>query len=331
MNSKAQILFLKRLSFLLSSGRSIHESLKLCISGEKPKFQEKILPLITSVQEGKLFSDSLKQHKFLKDSFSIQIICLGEQTGSLASAVDLASLELENKRVLFNKLVSSLLYPICVVGGTFIIALALVFFIFPKVVPIFLGLGVKLPLSTRIMLWTVSTVIDHWILTGIAELFFIFCAGYILKKHNWRIPLVKRLWLSRVFRIIGLTTQSGMPINQSVAFCAETLSEPHYKKALKLVATEVGEGKKLGLVLGHHHQLFPPMAASFIEIAEQGGSLSEALLYLSSFYQSEVEMMTKRLTELIEPALMIILGLCIGFVGVSLITPIYGITNHVYH
>lgn len=331
MNSKTQILFLKRLAFLLNAGRSLHQSLLLSSSSEKGKLKIQVESLAVSVGEGKLFGVSLLSHKFLTDGFSLQIITLGEKTGELKEAVSLAATELEAKRNLHNKLIGSLLYPLCVVSGTLFIALGLVLFIFPKVTPVFLGLGVKLPFATRVLMTSIDLVTVHWFLSLASAVIVVMSGYYLLRRFNWRIPLVRNIWLSRTLKIIGLTSKNGMPIDACLEFCAETLKEQHYKTALKHMVDKVKEGEKLSVVLSTQPFLFPPLVTSFVSTAEMSGTLSEALLYLSAFYQGEIEMMTKRITELIEPVLMIVLGLCIGFVGVSLITPIYGITNHVTH
>ncbi len=244
---------------MLSSGHSLHQSLMLSMAGENLKLQAKIKPIITAISEGKPFAESLRQSKVIDDNFSIQIIALGERTGSLANSVELASSELSSKRTLYNKILGSLLYPMCVVSGTLLISLSLVFLIFPKVLPVFSGLGVKLPLSTRILMWSIGICVKHWFLVCLGLLIFIFVSAYLLRKHNWRIPLVKNLWLARSLQIIGLTTKVGMPIDQSILFCAETLSEPHYKKALNNFVGRIKEGEKVGKVFSGESKLFPAL------------------------------------------------------------------------
>jgi type II secretory pathway component PulF len=326
---KEQIFFLKRLSFLLASGHSLYQSVLLIedLHDKRSKNYQKLLELIAG---GHLFSEALSDCLIVTDLFAIQLIALGEKTASLPHAVATAVEEIERKRLFANKLIGALLYPVCVVCGALSVSLALVFFVFPKVIPVFAGMGVALPLSTRILIGSITLVLQHWIMFIIFSLACCYGVWRLFRAQGWRILFIRYIWLSRILRSIGLVIEAGLTLDQGILFCAETLKQKQYSAVLRQFSDEVKKGKSIGELCTGQPFLFPPLIGSLVSVAERSGTLAKALLYLADFYAGEVELVSKKMTELIEPVLMIFLGLFIGFIGVSLIAPIYGLTQHVY-
>ncbi|MEK7536070.1 MAG: type II secretion system F family protein, partial [Patescibacteria group bacterium] len=213
--------------------------------------------------------------------------------------------------------------------------------IFPKITPIFQSFKTQLPLPTRILIATSNFLIHNggWLLLGlvIASVLYFF----LLRVHVFhlfvdrillRLPLFGRLSqyynLANTSRTMGLLLRSDMGIVSAFRIVTKSSRNLVYREALERIANEVTKGQKLSLQLTHNPKLFPPIFAQMIIVGEQTGNLPTSLTYLSDMYEEEINDLTKNLTTLIEPVLMIVMGIVVGFIAISIITPMYGITQH---
>lgn len=128
-------------------------------------------------------------------------------------------------------------------------------------------------------------------------------------------------------RILGMLLKSGEKIVQAVSITADASSNLVYKKALREAVVEVQRGKTLYAYFEEHEHLFPPTVSRMIEVGEKTGNLDNNLAYLAEFYENEVDEVTKNLSGILEPILLVVMGVAVGFVALAIITPIYGITQ----
>lgn len=340
---KEQIFFIKRLSFLIKAGIPVLESLNIINDQTKSGSQKNILSsVIVDVSNGQYLSVSLAKHKKSFGEFTINIIGFGEATGILSENLEYLAEELKKKQELKKKIIGALIYPVIVLSATFAITGFLMLYLFPKITPIFQSIGAGLPLSTRIIMnssvflknygfYLVSIIVT--IIIGITILVkknkkFHYLFDSLIIKTPFLGGIVRQYNLSNSTRTIGLLLKSGISISEALPITSKTLSSLVYKKEFENLSERIRKGDQMSSYLKEKPKLFPSISTQIISVGERSGNLSNSLIYLSQMYESEVEDFTKNLSNMIEPFLMIFMGLLVGFIAISIITPIYSITQH---
>lgn len=340
---KEQTLFAKRLSFLVKAGVPLIESLHLIRKQTKSKAKVKVYDrIIKDVANGQFLATSLSKYTNLFGEFTINLIRVGEHSGVLSQNLSYLADELTKKHALKRKVIGALVYPIFITVATLGVTGLLTVFIFPKIMPIFISLHVDLPLSTRVLL-AVSKYLQVWgVLTIVLFAMFIvallavrariervrFWGDYILLRLPLAGSIARSYNLANFSRTLGLLLKSGIHVGEALAITAETTPNLVYKQAYMRVVHSVNKGEQISRALEREQNMFPDLLSHMISIGETTGNLIGTLVYLSELYEGEVEEYTKSLSSAIEPVLMIVMGLLVGTIAVSVITPIYDITQH---
>lgn len=331
------------MSFLMKAGVSLRESLLMIREQTHKKRYAAILDaVINHVSNGKNLSTSLARFKNIFGNFTISIIGFGEQSGILSENLEYVADELEKRNALRKKIISASIYPIIVTIATLFIVIFLIVYLFPKIMPIFRSINMDLPFSTRIVI-SVSNFIIHYGLISILFLVVIFTVIFVLLKKNQafhfyfdafllKIPVIGKMIrdynMANFTRTFGLLLKSGISVAEALPISARTTANIVYKRELKILANIVNRGAKISTHLAKRRKIFPEIVTQIISVGEHSGNLSGSLIYLSEMYESELDDFTKNLGNMVEPILMIIMGVLIGFIAISIITPIYGITQH---
>jgi type IV pilus assembly protein PilC len=337
-----RILFTNRLSLYLRSGISITTALSLIVENAATTQTSGVYShILKEVTRGRSLNQALRIFPKSFDLFEINTITIGERSGTLAQSLSQISLLLSRKKKLKRKIVSALIYPFIIVLGTICVTSFLTLFAFPKIIPLFKGFHTALPLSTRILI-ALSEGIKHygWYLFCIS----ISCIGgliYASRKEPvrkrihaliLRIPLIRSLikdyYLSLFGRTIASLLTRGVSLVEALALTRSGIKNSSYHLAFEEIELLLSRGQKLSHGMERYPHLFPSMAVQLVSVGETTGSLSESLMHVSDFCEENLEHTTASLTTLIEPVLMIIMGLIVGFVALAIITPIYGITQN---
>jgi len=340
---KEQVHFAKRLSFLIGAGVPMLESLHLLKKQSKSSGLRHVYgEIIHDVTNGSFLSTSLQKYERFFGPFAINIIKIGETGGVLTQNLNYLADELKKKEELRKKVVGALIYPVFITIATLLLSGMLTVFIFPKVMPIFQSLNVDLPFTTIVLL-AVSNFLSVYGLHLIAGIIlFIILFRIALKyieplrffTHHiiLRLPLVGHLTkyynMSNFCRTLGLLLKSGVNVVEAVTITGDTMANLVYKRECERMSKVVVKGERISTYIEGRPKYFPDFTGHLIAIGETSGSLSESLVYLSEMYEGDVSDMTKNLSNAIEPVLMIFMGLIVGFVAVSVITPIYEVTQH---
>ena len=340
---KEQMLFAKRMSFMVKAGVPIIESLTLIRTQTKsPKKAEVYDAIIHDVNNGQYLSTSLAKYSRLFGDFAVNLIRVGEESGILSQNLAYLADELQKKDALNKKIKGALIYPAVITVATLGITGVLTVFIFPKIMPIFSSMHIKLPLSTRMLI----VISDFLRLHGFLIIFLLILAtiGLVMVKNRvakvqifldgllLKIPFVGRMAtsynLANFCRTLGLLLSSGIQLTDAMTMTAQTTGNLVYKEALAVVTKSIMKGEPISRSLAALPALFPDMLAHMVSVGETTGNLSTTFTYLSELYEAEVEEQTKNLSQAIEPVLMVIMGVLVGFIAVSIITPIYAITQN---
>lgn len=336
-----QILFAKHLAVMIRAGMSILDGLRLLKKQTRSRSLKKIIDqLVADVSNGQFLSASLERFRGIFGDFAINIIRVGEAGGILHDNLNYLAQELEKRRELRRKVLSSLLYPIIIVILTITVTGLLTLYIFPKILPVFKSLNIALPITTRILIVVVEVLLRYglYILGGAIVAIILFLI--LLRVPTFRLiahqvllylPLFGRISrnynTSNFCRTLGLLLKSDVKVVEAVAITADTLGNLVFRAELKHISVQIAKGEEIAPHLEAKSHLFPPMVAQMVALGEQTGNLSETLIYLSEFYEKEVDETTKNLSTVLEPLLMVTMGAVVGFVAISIITPIYEVTQ----
>jgi len=343
-SQKEQILFAKRLGFLMKAGVPILESLLLLKKQIKSKSANKIFEqIILDVSGGQFLSGSLAKLNGTFGDFAVNIIKVGEQSGILSQNLDYLAEELKKKQQMRRKILGALFYPIFIVAATLVLILVLTVFVFPKVLPIFSSVNLNLPFSTKILIFASGFLIKF----GLSLLLALIAAAavfiFLMKRPGFKMfierlilktPLAgsisQNYYLSNFCRTLGLLLKGDARLDKAIRITAGATENLVYRNELENAAGFVDKGGKISEYLESRPGLFPDMLSHMVAIGETAGNLSETFLYLADMHETEVDELTKNLSVLIEPVLMVFLGLLVGFVAISIITPIYAVTQKLH-
>ncbi len=342
---KEQSLFAKRMSFLVKAGVPLVDCLNMIRAQTKSKAKGRVFDMvIDDVNNGQFLATSLGKHRRMFGDFAINLIHVGEQSGILSQNLAYLADELQKKETLRKKVIGALVYPIVITIATLGITGVLTVYIFPKILPIFASLNVTLPLSTRILI-AISNFLTNdglWLLLGVivlagslAYLKFRFQkVQYFFDRSSLKVPIfgsmLQNYNLANFTRTLGLLLKSGVQLTDSMVMVAEATPNLAYRKAFENIATSIVRGEPMSRELARDPALFPDTLRHMVTVGETTGGLSDTLLYLSEMHESEVEEATKNLSSTIEPLLMVVMGCLVGFIAVSIITPIYEITQSLH-
>jgi type IV pilus assembly protein PilC len=343
MSLKEQMLFAKRLAFLTRAGVTILEGLHMIEEQAQGKRYGKIVRAISQdIQEGSSLSRSLGKFPKMFGEFSINIIHIGENSGSLSDNLEYLAEELKKRNDLKNKVISAFIYPAVITVATIGITAFLMLYLFPKLMPIFNSLKMELPLTTKIVI-AISVFLQQWGLIALIVCIVLCVAVIVVRRYSYKarnvidkvlltLPVVGVLLrtfnLAVDMRTLGLLIRSGTPITPALHLVAKTSHSTVYRQHFENLSEVVGRGEQMSTYMKTQKKDFPPLLTQMVSVGERSGSLSTSLEYLATMYEIEMDDYTKNLASMIEPALMVIMGLVVGLIAVSIITPIYGITEH---
>jgi len=335
------MLFARHLEVMIKSGMQILQSLEILKKQTKSKAFNTILDqLISDLKNGHFLSAGLERYKNVFGDFFINLIKVGETSGTLAENLQYLTEELKKKDELNKKIKGAMVYPIIIVVATLGITSLMTFVIFPKILPVLRSLNVELPLVTRVFVKISTFMIAYgvWVFGGI---FALAIALFLVL----RIPSVRFRWhrimislpyvgtMSQTINIIsfsrtvGLLLRAGIRIVEALEITSSTMTNLVYRKELKNVAEGVRKGDQMSKYFMENPKIFPAIFSQMVVVGENTGKLDESILFLADFYESELDESTKAMSNFMEPVLLLFMGLIVAFVALAIITPIYKITQ----
>lgn len=337
----AQLVVLSRsLSVMLASGMPIVEALDIARDSANGKLKKILEQLITSVESGRSLSASMGDFPHIFSDLYRSTVQVGEKSGRLEENMTYLADQLEKERDLIVKVRGALIYPVVILAAALVMGVGIVYFVFPKLIPLFSQLNVELPWTTRLLIWSSTMIRDYglWILAGVG----IFIAlGLWLKRKPFARPyvdgwwlkvpvvrgLIKHMILARLSRTLGTLLKSGIHIDEAVRITQASVQNYHYEEALEKIAVQVDRGGRLSESLSDQEVLFPKMVRRMVRVGERSGKLDQSWLYLAEYYEKEVDAAAKSLPSALEPMLLLGIGLGVGFLALAIMSPIFSITG----
>lgn len=335
---KDKMMFAKHLGVMLSSGLSIPRALNVISGQTKSRRFRKILAKIEEdVKTGNTLADSLSGSGAF-DDLSVNMIRVGEVGGSLEEVLALLADQLEKEHNLLSKVRGAMYYPSVIFVVMIGIGIAMMTYVVPQLTSVFSDVEATLPASTQMIINVSSFMAAHKLLVLFLFVFAVFGLVFFFKtKFGKRvsaflflkIPIVKNTAIkvnnARFARIYSSLIKSGVPVVESLKIISETLTNRYYQDAFRKFMVEVQKGKPLHEELATFPKLFPMLVVQMVEIGEETGKTVEILGDLAHFYEEEIDQVTKNLSSIIEPVLMVVIGAAVGFFAISMLTPIYSV------
>ena len=338
------VIFSRQLATMVEAGIALVSVLDILSQQiENKGFGRVIARLRDDVEAGSSFSQALAKHPRIFSQLYINLVKAGESSGMLDDILNRVAGYLEKTASLQRKVKTAMVYPAAVVS----IAIGITTFLLVKVVPTFQGifdmLGGSLPLPTQILI-ALSNFIRHWLLLGIIGVIIlgIAFARYIKTEQGrfmfdsfmLKLPIlgdiIKKVSVAKFARTLSTLVKSGVPILSSLEIVAKTAGNKIVERAVEESRRSVREGKNLAEPLSKS-PVFPPMVVRMISVGEQAGELEKMLTKIADFYDEQVDAAVSGLTSMIEPLIILFLGVVVGGIVLAIFMPIFKITEIIGH
>ncbi|MBI4434425.1 type II secretion system F family protein, partial [Candidatus Uhrbacteria bacterium] len=329
------------LRVMLRAGISLSRCLEsLGSHAEQRRVGEILGVLRASVERGESFAERLTTYPGLFPPVVVELIRAGEATGTLEPALTEAAAHLRKTHELRSRVRGALMYPSIVLSAMVVLGVGVVVFILPRLLDIFRGVTVPLPLPTRVLLALSDAIARHGIVVGAAVVAIIAALiaaarsdpgralSHRIILHLGRLGRIAReVNVARIARTLSGLLRTDIPIVRSLELTAATLTNVHYRAAITDAAAVVARGGTLRDALEHHRGLFPPTVIQMVAVGEEAAALDRLLTDVANFYEEDIDLSLRNLTTIIEPLLMLVIGAAVGFLAVAVLQPMYTVAQ----
>ncbi len=334
----------RQLGTMLMAGLEINEALDIVCDQLKGGGRRVLRAVQQETLAGNPLAQSMARYPHVFPASLVAAVRAGEQAGVIAENLVHAAGGLERERELKAAIRGALYYPLIIISMSVVLGAVLSFFVLPRIVPILKGLHVELPLTTRALIAFTDFISRHGWATGGVMLGSALFIWWILRQRVVKpfshqvllvLPILGKISresnLAHFSRTLSTMLKSGLSVNEAMSITGESLPNYVYRQSAAVISGRLQSGESISAVMGGYKKLFPRQVLSLIRVGEKSGRLEEELAHIGKIYESEVDRAAKRLTIIIEPLLLIAIGLAVGLLALSIITPIYKITGNLYH
>lgn len=342
IGAKDYAILCRQLYAMLGAGVPIIQSLNILRAQIKKKnLRIAVDNVYEDVQKGQVLSEAMKRHKSVFSELMINMIEAGEMSGSLDSVLERLSYHYERESKIESKVKSAMIYPAILTLVAISVIVFLLTFVMPTFVGMFEGSGVPLPLPTRILIAMSNALKTYWYLFLFGTVGVIIAAIQYVGTTNGRrvydgfklkIPVIKdlnqKIISTRFARTLSTMLSSGIPLIQALENIERIIGNKVVAEGLQQVRTDVQRGSDLAGPL-NRIGLFPDMVSSMVHVGEQSGTLDDILKKTADFYDEEVETDFQRALSMLEPILILFMGVVVGFIVISMMMPIFDLSSTV--
>lgn len=329
--------FTRHLHTFIDAGVALDQAIKIAAEQvTNKKFKKVLWNIYENIVKGKTLNSSLAGHKKYFSPYFISLIKLGEESGRLDNVLGQLLEQQEKDYELITKVRGALIYPAIIIVAVIAVIIFMMTFVVPTISSILVDYGGTLPLTTRILIASSNFVLAYGLFLLPALVAFIIGLVLAIKtpKGKWYfeeflfiMPIIKKLNkefnLARFTRSMSGPLLSGVSIDKALQLTADTCQNSHYKKSINEAIKFIHRGIPLSEVLQAYPKLYPPNVRRMIEVGEKTGKFDHMFSKLAIFYEKSVANAFANLSSVIEPFLIIFLGLMVGFIAVSILTPIW--------
>jgi type IV pilus assembly protein PilC len=336
-----KINFARNLGAMLEAGLALSRALSVLERQSKKKGMKSVLAdIMAEIDKGNTFGDSLERHNKIFSQLFISMVRAGEQSGTLSDSLKAIATQMESTYLLERRIRGALMYPAVIITAMVIIAILMFIFVIPVLMDTFAELNVKLPATTQFVL-NVSNLIQHqglWVILvvivgSIAFSWWSRTTSGRSTVHSalLKIPvigvLVQEVNTARTARTLSSLLSSGVDVVEAMGITTSVVQNVHFRAVLDKAKESIKRGEVMSKVFVESTKFYPVFFAEMMSVGEETGKLSDMLLGVAHYYESDVEQKTKDMSTIIEPFLMIVIGTAVGFFAVSMISPMYSLVN----
>jgi type II secretory pathway component PulF len=333
--------FTRQLSTMITAGLPLTDALNLLKAQSSTAFSNIIGAVLLDVQSGISLSVALAKHPKVFGKVYIALVKAGEAAGVMEKVLNRLADTAERGREFKGKVVGAMIYPVIILVGMVAVMLMMVVMVIPKMKDLYADFGEELPFATKMILAVSDFTINYWwvLLAGTAGLVFLVRSALTSKTGQeiwgrWIFklpvmgPLVRQTVLSEFTRTSALLLSAGVSVVESLRIVSESVGNVVVEKDIRRIANQVEKGFPVSISFSES-EIFPPIIGQMVAVGEETGKLDDVLEKISHYFESESEQKIKGLTTAIEPIILMVMAVGIGFLLYAIIMPIYGITNKV--
>jgi type IV pilus assembly protein PilC len=340
VSTKEMAVFTRQFATMIDAGLPLVQCLDTISKQAENKYLKEVLThVMQDVESGSTLADAMSKHRKVFSNLYTNMVEAGETGGALDDILERLAVHIEKADALRRKVKGAMTYPLVVLGVALGAAVFMLVFIIPTFARMFSDFGASLPLPTRIVL-AVSYVLRTfwWALGGaivgtviVVKRFYRTTAGkfkidgFLLKSPIFG-PLLRKTAVARFTRTLGTLISSGVPILTGLEITAETAGNAVVRKAVLTTKAGIKEGDTIAKPL-RTTGVFPPMVVQMVAVGEETGSLDEMLSKIADFYESEVDTAVDSLTSILEPAMIVLMGVLVGGMVVAMYLPMFKLVS----
>lgn len=339
VSSKDIVSFTRQLAIMVNAGLSLTNSLIILQEQAKPAFAKILADVVKEIEGGSSLYDALGKHPKYFNKIYLALIKSGEASGALDEVLKNMADSLEKQQEFKGKIKGAMIYPMLVVTGMIGVIFIMMVFVIPKLTTMYEDFGTTLPIATRILIGTSKFASKFWFIVIGAVIGLI----YVYKTYSktplgrkqidqliLKLPVVgilkSKMVLTEITRTLSMLLSAGVTIIESLNIVEDAADNAVFENSIRQAAKEVEKGLPLAATFSRYEE-YPPLFSQMIAVGEETGKLDEVLLRLSKQFEMESETAIKSLTTAIEPLMMVVLGVGVGFIVFAIITPIYNLTS----
>lgn len=332
--------FTRQLSTMINAGLPITEGLLILRSQSKGSMQRIVAQILADVEAGESLSNSFAKHPKIFSPTYIALVKSGELGGVLDQVLARLSDNLEKQQEFSGQVKGALIYPAVIVTGMVVVSIILMIFVIPKLTSLYADFNATLPLPTQILIGFSSFFFKFWpifllVLVGGIYVFRLYRATVDGRRKTdellFKIPIVgplqRQVLLTELTRSLSLMVGAGVSILDALNITADVVGNTVISDALRDAAKQVEKGFPIAFSFARHPEAFPFILSQMVSVGEETGKMEEVLSKISHIFEVESDQQVKSLTAAIEPLVMVILGLGVGFLVIAIILPIYNLTS----
>ncbi|MDO8565090.1 MAG: type II secretion system F family protein [bacterium] len=343
IKTQQKINFAKNLGSMIKAGLPVTRAISVMGKQTKSKSLKSLLAdLEADVSHGTTLSEALNKRPKVFSGLFVSMVKAGEESGSVSGSLAIVGNQMEKSYLLIKKVRGALIYPAVILSVMVILAILLLIFMVPTLTATFEGLGVALPLPTRIIIFLSDFLVNNTIL--VLGTLLVLCAGLTMFLRSktgrelvdsavLRLPvigeMIREVQAARTARTLSSLLSAGVEIVVALDVTIDVMQNHLYKEALTRARDAIQKGEAMSAVFVGYEHLYPLFVGEMIAVGEETGKIAEMLLGVATFYEDEVDQKTKDLSTIIEPVLMIIIGIGVGIFAISMLMPTYSLVDYI--